>query len=116
MKYVSSKEKRKLQKELVVKENLQEVKMNLHQAKWFGKAKKGTNEFRRKQWTWSSDILVLTAPILLFNRNQSLYTHRDIFCHNFAKYYRNQGKVKEQRVFRDCKKLNLESSLRKTNV
>lgn len=47
MKYVSSKET--LQKEWVVKKNLQEVRMNLHQEKIFEKAEKGTNEFRRKQ-------------------------------------------------------------------
>lgn len=35
MKYVS---KRTLQKEWIVKKNLQEVRMNLHQEKKFGKA------------------------------------------------------------------------------
>lgn len=46
MKYVS---KKTLQKEWVVKKNLKEVRMNLHLEKKFGKAAKGTNEFRREQ-------------------------------------------------------------------
>lgn len=45
MKYVS---KRILQKEWVVEINLQEVRMNLHQEKKFGKAEEWTNEFRRQ--------------------------------------------------------------------
>lgn len=63
MKYVS---KRILQKGWVVEINLQEVRMNLHQEKKFRKAEEWTNEFRRQQWTWSGDILVLSAPIFLF--------------------------------------------------
>lgn len=71
--------------------------MKLHQEE---ELKKSTECLGESSEHVTSNILVLSVLILLFLAEINFCADTEtFFCHSFAKYYRNQGEMKEKRIF-----------------